>query len=343
MSKSLLDTEFDVEDDLFPARGEPAVEKETPAVEVTDKEEPAELIIDVVDDTPESDRGKWNADKVSTEAAEEEEDEATKYSRKVKDRIGRETARTHAERRAKEDRERQLMEATEFARRLIQENNQLKGMIDSGEKVLITEHQGRLEGQLNQAKVAYREAHEAGDVNGMIAAQENIAKLAAQIDRMSTHRANPLPRMDEREVERFVAQRQPQQPQPDQKAVDWQKNNTWFGRDEIMTAHAMALHNRLVNQEGVLPDQPEYYNRINKEMRTRFPERFTQERETAPRRTETVVAPASRAGSGKVTRKVTLTETQVKLARRLGLTAQQYAEQLVAESGNSQEWTHGKS
>lgn len=340
MSKSLIDTDFDVDDDIF----SPApVEKEVPQKEVVQELPAAEEIeVAVVDDTPDEDRGKWTADKVPTEGAEEE-DEATKYSRKVKERIGRETAKTHAERRAKEDRERQLAEATDFARRLIQENNQLKGMIESGEKVLITEHQGRLEGQLASAKAAYREAHEAGDVNGIVAAQENLAKLAAQLDRLTTHRANPLPRMEEREVERFVAPRQVQQAQPDPKAVEWQKANTWFGRDEGMTAYAMALHNRLVNQEGVLPDQADYYNRINTEMRTRFPERFTRERETAPRRTETVVAPASRTGSGKITRKVTLTETQVKLARRLGLTAQQYAEQIVAESGGSQEWTHGKS
>lgn len=336
MGKNMLDQEFEVEDvvkddDL----GLPPPADTPPAKYEGDIE------VDVVDDTPEEDRGKWNADRTPTD--DEEEDEATKHSRKVQERIKRETAKVHAERRAKEDRERQLAEAAELARRLIQENNQLKGMIESGEKVLITEHQGRLESQLSSAKNAYREAHEAGDVNGMISAQENIAKFTAQLDRLTTHRANPLPRMDEKEVERFTAPPAPRQAAPDERAIEWQKANTWFGRDEGMTAYALALHKRLVNQEGVLPDRQEYYDRINAEMRMRFPERFPRENGSAPRRTETVVAPASRSGSGRVTRKVTLTESQVKLARRLGLTAQQYAEQLIAESGNSQEWTHGKS
>ncbi len=110
-----------------------------------------------------------------------------------------------------------------------------------------------------------------------------------------------------------------------------------------MTAYAMGLHQQLVNRDGILPsDGDEYWKRLDSDLRKRFPERFTTER-TAPRRTDTVVAPASRSASGKTTRTVTITESQARLARALGLTAQQYAEQLVAEgNGSNKEWTHGR-
>lgn len=335
--RGMLDQDFDFsEDDDVEDKGffKPDDLNEQPP-----KKTEEDLTVEVVDDTPEQDRGKWTADKQSTDAAEDDEDEQTKYSRRVKERIAKETAKVHAERRAKEERERQLQEAVTIAQKLIAENNQLKGLIESGEKVLMTESSGRIDGQIAAAKFALREAHEAGDINGQIAAQENLAKLIAEKDRISQHRPMPLPRMEERALQRFTAPQQPQQVQPDPEALRWQEKNKWFSRDEAMTAYALGLHSQLVNREGILPsDGKEYYDRIDSEMRKRFPERFG--RDAAPRRTDTVVAPAVRSNGGKVTRKVTLTESQARLARRLGLTLEQYAQQVAAENGEK-EWTHG--
>lgn len=296
------------------------------------------LVIEVKDDTPDEDKGRWVADK---DTSDDEDEEVVKKAQSAKDRISQMTARVHAERRAKEERERQLNEAVSVAQRLISENNQLKGLIENGEKVLVTESAGRLKGQIDAAKAAMREAHEAGDINGQIAAQENLAKLVAEQDRMSMHRPQPLPRLDERELAaRF--QQQPQPPQPPQDALAWQEKNKWFGRDEAMTAFAMGMHSQLVNREGILPnDGPEYYGRIDREMRKRFPERF--QTSSAPRRTDTVVAPAVRSNGGGSTRKVTLTESQARLAKRLGLTLEQYAQQVVAENGKKGDWTYGNS
>ena len=335
---SMIDAPFEDEEDFVHDFSDK--DDGLPGDEKITKKEPSEkeeIEIELVDDTPAQDRDKWTADKTPTEDGE---DEAASYSRKVQERIKKETAKVHAERRAKEDRERQLNELSEFSKRIIQENNQLKSLIENGEKVLVTEHQGRLEGQLAAARAAYREAHEAGDVSGMIAAQENLAKLAAQQDRLSTHRVEPLQRMDEqRELQRFVA---PQQPQVDQRALEWKEQNGWFGRDEVMTAFAMGVHQQLVNREGIDPRSADYYNRINSEVKKRFPERFQSENRQAPRRNDPVVAPAGRSGGGNARRKVTLTETQARLARRLGLTLEQYAEQFAAENGNTTEgWTHG--
>jgi len=329
--KNMLDQEFDefeVKDDLPVFRDDKSSQKE-------DKSDDDQVEVSIVDDTPEADRGKWSADEKSTD---EGDDEQAAYSKRVKDRIAKETAKVHAERRAKEDRERQLTELAELSKRILAENNALKGLIENGEKVLMTESQGRLAGQINAAKMQLREARDAGDINGEIAAQENLAKLVAEKDRLSTHRPQPLQRMDEREFGRFTQPAPQQQAEPEAAAVEWQGKNKWFGRDEAMTAFALGVHQQLVNREGILPsDGDEYYRRIDGEMHKRFPERFQQT--TTPRRTETVVAGAVRSQS-KATRKVTLTQSQAHLARRLGLTLEQYAEQLTAESGKK-EWTHG--
>lgn len=337
-NNSMLDNDFDeFEDDKELVFGD-----DDKVVEPKKKEEPEEVVVDIVDDTPDEDRGKWTADNLSTD--DDADDEREKYSKRVKERIAKETAKVHAERRAKEDRERQLNEAIAFSRKIMEENNQLKGLIENGEKVLVSESSGRLEGQIAAAKSAYREAMEAGDVNGQLAAQENLAKAIAERDRLSTHRPQTLPRMDDKELSRFTAPApQQQQVAPDQTALAWQEKNKWFGRDEAMTAFAMGLHSQLVNREGILPsDGDQYWGRLDREMRKRFPERLNPNGSAQARRSDIVVAPASRSNGGGNTRKVTLTESQARLARRLGLTLEQYASQVAAENGQK-EWTHGKS
>lgn len=288
-----------------------------------------DIDVDIVDDTPDEDRGKWVVDDDRDGEPEfPNEDEMKQYSKKVRERIKSMTARTHAERRAREAIERQLKEAHQFAERLYQQNQQLTEVVESGEKVLVGEHQQRLQGQLNAAKAAYREAAEAGDTDGQLAAQEELARLAAQLDRLSTYKPQPMPRMQKAEFDRaFAVQQQQQTPQPDRQAQDWQQKNRWFGRDEVMTAFAMGLHSQLVQREGIDPrrDSDEYYGRLDQELRKRFPEKFKQEQ---PRRRTSAVAPANR-GVGGNPKKVTLTESQVKLAKKLGITPEQYARELI--------------
>ena len=118
------------------------------------------------------------------------------------------------------------------------------------------------------------------------------------------------------------------QKQVDKKAQAWADKNTWFGEDEEMTQLAYGLHNKLV-AEGIDPTSDEYYERIDSRVQQLFPEKF----EDAPKKKRAnVVAPATRSTAPK---KVTLTQTQVRLARRLGLTNEQYARQLVEEMRKS--------
>jgi hypothetical protein len=133
---------------------------------------------------------------------------------------------------------------------------------------------------------------------------------------------------------------QPQKPAikpPSDKAQDWAQKNPWFMRngDEDITALAMGVHEKLV-RSGVAPDTDQYYSQIDGAVRRAFPERFADaSEEVKPQRRQAgnVVAPAGRA-SAQTSRKVVLTSTQVALAKRLGLSAQQYAAQILKDSSN---------
>jgi hypothetical protein len=329
MQKSLIDGEFLDE-------GE-EVEKDDD-VQVDLKEGDSEVDIEVVDDTPEEDKGKWIAnDETDGEPDFPDDEEKKEYGKKVKDRIDKLTARMQAERRAKEQTERQFSESVTAAKAIIEENNRLKELIQSGEKVLVDEHRGRLEAALNTAKAAYREAHEAGDVDGVIAAQEQMSKAVAAMDRVSIHRVEEIPKSDPEAFGREFNKRP--QPVADPDALKWREKNDWFMNDDVMTQYALIIHNQLVTKEGMQPKGSEYYKRIDSEMTKRFPEKFK-----TPRRTRgAAVAGGDRTGAGKSgTRRVTLTETQVALARRLGLSNEQYAKQVLAERemGDVREYTH---
>jgi len=141
-----------------------------------------------------------------------------------------------------------------------------------------------------------------------------------------------------------ASQPEPQAPQqtkpvePTEKARQWQKDNPWFGNDshKDMTALAYGVHERLVRDEGFDPNSDEYFEAIDTTMRSRFPEYFDEgdgqqvQTSSPSRRNSTVVAPASR-NNGARPRKVKLTHSQVALAKRLGLTNEQYAKQLTKE------------
>jgi hypothetical protein len=331
---SLLDSDF-IEDGDFDEQEDkwtPPEPTEVIRPEVPGKAKGPDVEVEIGDDTPDEDRGKWVAD--DSRDGEPEipgEEEVRGYAKGAQKRISQMTARIHAERRRADEIARENQEAVNLARRLMQENNALKNFVEQGEKVLMGEHQGRLRSMLEQAKVAYREAHDAGDANGMVVAQEAIASAIAKMERASAQQPLRLQKEDESIFN--APPQQPQQVQPDPAAVKWAEKNTWFGRDDAMTGYALGFHKQLVERDGILPDQPEYYSKLNQEMRRRFPDRFRQNGSNGAlpeRRSAPPVGAVSRTGSG-APRRVQITESQARLARRLGLTVEQYAQQLVAE------------
>ena len=318
-------------------------EKE-PKVESTD-----ELQVEVIDDRPAEDRRPPKV-KTATDGVEEEIDG---ISDKVQKRIDKIKYDYHEERRAKEASEKLRDEAVGYAQKIQDENKRLSALINKGEEALLGQIQAKASAELEQGKSEFKEAYEAGDTDKMLAANEKI--LSAQVDaksaneKLNYYQQQTEARQQLSQQQQNVAQQQPQPVQqhtpPDPKAVEWLQKNTWFGNKEHkdMTGYAYGLHETLIQDEGIYPTSDQYYQEVDKRMRGKFPEFFGEEEisvgneqvvETViSKKPSNVVAPATR-NNGAMPRKVQLTGTQVALARRLGLTPEQYAKQVAKEVQN---------
>jgi len=303
--------------------------------------ESQDLEIEVVDDTPEEDRGKpKRAENVPPQIPDD--DEVSKYSSDVQKRIKQLKYEYHEERRQKEEAKRLSDEAITATQKLMEENKKLRKTLDDGEGVLVEQAKGRVEAQLNEAKKEYKEAYELGDPDKLLEAQEKLSSIQNEKYRVDNYKP-PV-----RAVEPDVApptQQAPARPTvqaPTGKDKEWlEANNDWFQKEdyEDMTGYAMGVHQKLV-KAGLNPklDTEEYYRRIDEAMGKAFPEHFnknkqnveTEEVEAPQRSVGSVVAPVNR--SAKKPRKVQLTSTQIGLAKRLGVTPEQYAAQLLKES-----------
>jgi len=284
--------------------------------------------VDIIDDTPEEDKPRRPED---TEAQIPEDDEIASYGENVQKRIKQLKFEYHEERRRKEEAARLQDEAVDYARKVYEENQRLRKTLEEGEGVLVQQAKGRVEAELERAKSAYKEAYETGDPDKLIEAQEKLNSLQNEKFRVESYKPKP----QQAQEQPVQLQQKPKVPEPDAKTKAWAAQNEWFGNDSEMTGYAFGVHESLVKQ-GVNPQSQadEYYNRIDESMRQRFPDKFGgQQVEAAPvRQAGSVVAPAGR--SAKKPRRVQLTSTQVALAKRLGLSAEQYAAQLLKESSN---------
>ena len=290
-----------------------------------------ELEVDIIDDTPEADKGKPRRAE-DAEPQIPEDDEIANYSENVQKRIKQLKYEFHEERRRKEEAARVQDEAVNYARQMYEENQKLRKTLQEGEGVLVEQAKDRVSAQLDRAKAEYKEAYETGDPDKLLEAQEKLTALQNEKFRVESYKPKPQPEV--REVPQPKAEK-PSVPEPDARTKQWASQNEWFGNDSAMTGYAFGVHETLV-KEGINPQTQadEYYSRIDAEMRQRFPDKFGgQIIEDAPaRQAGPVVAPAQR--SAKKPRRVQLTSTQVGLAKRLGLTAEQYAAQLLKESSN---------
>lgn len=305
-------------------------EKNPNEVDVDNKDD-VEIEIEVVDDTPPKDKGRKPLDKKVDDPTDEELEE---YSGKVKTRIKELTHARHDERRRAEALQRERDELERVTTELLAERKTFAARYNAG-----AEEYGKvaLEGAqaaLDKAKSDLRAAHEAFDTDKIVEAQEALASATLRVAQAKNYKPTP---MQERKAEVQTEQPQRQAPKPDQKSLNWQAQNQWFGRagNEDATSYALGLHQKLVNS-GTDPRSDEYYEQINARMKAKFPELFDEDGDdgddepaskSSAKKPHTVVAPATRttAGPGKVR----LTQTQVALAKRLGLTPQQYAAQVV--------------
>ena len=290
-------------------------EKEKP--EEIQVEVEGEAEIEVVDDTPEKDRGRAPMKEAPAEVTD---DELAQYSEGVKKRIQHFSKGYHEERRAKEAALREREEALRIAQTLVEENKKLQGSLGQGQQALLEQAKKVVANEVEQAKQKYKQAYESGDSDALVAAQEELTGAKIKFERVN----NFKPAVAKPEVP--VVQTAPR-PEPevqvDTKARAWQDANPWFGSDDEMTAVALTVHKKLV-EGGVNTTSDEYYEKINSRVRQLFPDAFPSEK---PKKSS-VVAPATRSTAPK---KIVLTQSQVSIAKRLGLTNEQYARAVAEE------------
>jgi hypothetical protein len=294
-----------------------------------------EIEVEIQDDTPEEDRGRprkaESESESDTPAVEEDDDDADlgKHSESVQKRIKKLKFEYHEERRRKEAADREREAAVQYAQQIKGENDRLRKNLNEGESVLITQAKARIASELVGAKAAYKAAYEAGDADAVLAANERLMKLQNESSRVD----NWTP--PKQQAQAALVPQAPRIPEPDPRAKAWVEKNSWFNEDRGMQRFAMLIHEELV-ENGVDSTSNSYYSRIDAAMRQRYPDRFDDapiEVKQPHRQTGSVVAPGGR--NTPVSRnKVVITSSEAAIAKRLGLSIQQYAAQKLKDINN---------
>jgi len=307
----------------FPDEAESKNEKVEDKIdfEIEGEGEPA---IEVVDDTPPEDRGRKPMAEPPKEVTDEE---LAKYDESVQKRIKHFTKGYHEERRAKETAEREREEALRLAQTVLEENKKLKGSVNQNQTALLEQAKKVVSNEVEAAKRMYKEAYESGDSDKLVEAQEALTAAKIRADKVNNFKPAPL---QEEETPVQITQQPTKAAPVDEKLLAWQDQNQWFGSNKRMTAYALGLHEDLV-AEGIPSGSEEYYRRIDTDIRQRFSDQFGAEEsvDAKPQRTKSnIVAPATRSTAPK---KIVLTQTQVNLAKRLGVPLELYARKVAEE------------
>lgn len=312
-----------------------------------------DIKVEVIDPRKPEDRKPKKAEAVKDGGDGDSEVES--YSARVKKRIDKLKYDYHEERRQREDAARLRDEAITYAQRVQEENKRLSALVTDSQKAIQQQIVERAKAAASLAESDLRRAHEAGDADAIVKAQQSLTRAQLTEAAAPTYASQIAAKLRETKAEQAppnVLQQAAQSvPRPDPRAARWQSENQWFGQDPEMTSFAYGVHQKLISENGGdFASTDEYYASINKRMRQVFPDRFSEDDESdfdadeaeVEARTATpkkaskrmpVVAPATR-NTGSAPRKVQLTATQVALAKRLGLTPQQYAMQVMKEMKN---------
>ena len=295
-------------------------------------EEATDIEIEIVDDTPEEDRGRPLAPEY-TETDDDiavKDDEISRYKDDIQKRIKDLSFKTHAERRTKDLAVRQRDEALRYAEAVAAENKRLRELAGNTEKFAVDQAKNRAESEINATKRLMKESFEAGETDKFIEYQEKLQRLVNEHERYVTY-TPPVYEPPQIEPPKVT-------PQPDAKAVEWANRNGWFeGNSELekeMTGYAYAVSDMLIRDHKLDPKSDKYFSEIDKRVQNRFAEYFKKPEPEVDVtvRAPTVVAPATR--TSKTVSKVRLTQTQVALARRFNLTPEQYVAQYLKDYGH---------
>jgi hypothetical protein len=282
--------------------------------------------IEIVDDTPEKDRGRRPLDR---EVEDPTDDEIESYTQGAQKRIKELTHARHDERRAKESLLREKQELERLAQHYVEENKKLKQYVHTGTEQYGVMAKTAAEAELDKARQEYKVAQEAFDTDAIIAAQEKLFEAKIKLQNAQNFRP---PALQEENYEVQPRQQTPEPVRADEKTLRWQAKNQWFGTDgfEEVTSFALGLHQKLVNN-GVDPRSDDYFEQIDARVKSKFPEVFggNEDRPRSvetPRRPSSVVAPASRSTG---TRKIQLTPSQAALIKKYNLDPKKYVAEVL--------------
>ena len=253
---------------------------------------------------------------------EVKKDEREEYSKDVQKRIDRMTYKIReAERREKE--------ALAFAKQIKKEKDDLQVKFDKVDDGYVNEFSGRVKSELETAKVALANAVAKGDINAQVEANQNLARLAIEEERIKAteaqRKAYEESLKNTGQIGDQPVQNNVQPPKPDPKAEAWAERNEWFGKDEAMTYASFGIHKKLVEEEGFNPSSDEYYEEIDKRLRNEFPHKFNEGEEVqgGKQPVQTVASAKRTTSAGRKT--VRLTPSQVAIAKKLGVPLEEYA------------------
>ena len=258
----------------------------------------------------------------------EKKDEVQEYSEGVQKRIAKLTRKMR-------EAERQKEEAIAFAEAAHRQKSDLEGRLSKLDKSYTSEFETRVKTNMAAARQALKTAIESQDVDGQIAAQEQISNLTMDAARLNAMKAAEASKPVSKEVN--VTPQQTRQPtQSDPMAEAWASENPWFGNDSAMTYTAFDIHKTLVEKEGYDPKSKEYYEEVDSRIRLEFPHKFDKVEGNTTERARPVqnVASAKRSAStGRKNKTVRLTPSQVAIAKRLGVPLEEYAKQVNITEG----------
>jgi len=288
-----------------------------------EKTDAPEIELEIEDDTPPEDRGRQPLPEPLREELEKDDLEA--YDEEVKIKLKQMRKVWHDERREKEAADRERQEALRVAQALMHENQRIKTILDTGGKEYASTLQKAASLELEMARRAYKEAYDSGDSDAIMSAQEKLTDAGFRVKQAENFRMPTL------QPQEYVVQNAPQTQEapPNPKLAAWQERNDWYGKDDEMTAAALGLHEKLKKSGEVQIGSDEYYAILDRTIRRRFPEHFeepgSKAKTDARTKPSTVVAPAVRSTAPQ---RIRLKQSQVNIARRLGLTPEQYALEL---------------
>jgi hypothetical protein len=298
-------------------------------------EDTLDIELEIEDDTPEKDKGKEPIPKEMVDKFDAADDEEELDEKAQALRLKQYKKVYHDERRAKEAAYREQQEAINLAKKVMEENKRLREQYSAGEKTYIETVQSQADLQVQVAQRAYKEALESGDPDRIVAAQTELNDAGYKVQKARDFKPSTL---QESENDVQIQQVEQQRPKIDQKTQSWLDQNPWYGTKKAMSSYAVGIHEELLDEYGqAVVGTDQYFKRIDRTMREKFPEYFDtledkaepneEVQKPAPKaKPSTVVAPATRSTASK---QVKLKTSQQAIAKKLGLTPEQYARELM--------------